>query len=102
MAMTNEQENKIEKLLKTELHKQYLRGIRVGIQTCSKVCLEKLNDNSKSLMKRINDIKKYCSVAIQTDFLSKGIDDAHLDKNEFEIREVVTEESTKQNSDEID
>lgn len=31
MAITNEEETKLEKLFRTELQKQFLRGIRVGI-----------------------------------------------------------------------
>lgn len=100
MAITNEEETKLEKLFRTELQKHFLRGIKVGIQTCSKVCLEKLNDNSKPLMKRIENIKKYCAVATQPDFLTKGIDDAPSKEDVPEIKEVVVEKSAQQNSDE--
>lgn len=100
MAITNEEETKLEKLFRTELQKQFLRGIRVGIQTCSKVCLEKLNDSSKPLMKRIEDTKKYCSVATQPGFLTKGIDDTPSEEDASEIKEVVVEEPAQQNSDE--
>ena len=102
MAMTNEQETKLEKLFRTELQKQYLRGIRVGIQTCSKVCLEKLNDSSKPLMKRIENTKKYCAVATQPNFLTKGIDDTPSEENKSEIKEVVVEQPMEQGSDKID
>lgn len=100
MAITNEEETKLEKLFRTELQKHFLRGIKVGIQTCSKVCLEKLNDNSKPLMKRIENIKKYCAVATQLDFLTKGIDDTPSKEDVPEIKEVVVEKSAQQNSDE--
>lgn len=100
MAITNDEETKLEKLFRTELQKQFLRGIRVGIQTCSKVCLEKLNDSSKLLMKRIEDTKKYCAVATQPGFLTKGIDDTPSEDDEPEIKEVVVEEPAQQNSDE--
>lgn len=102
MAITNEQETELEKLFRTELQKQFLRGIRVGIQTCSKICIEKLNDNSKPLMKRIEDTKKYCSVATQSDFLTKGIDETPSKENKPEIAEVATDEPTEQNFDETD
>lgn len=100
MAITNEEETKLEKLFRTELQKHFLCGIKVGIQTCSKVCLEKLNDNSKPLMKRIENIKKYCAVATQPDFLTKGIDDTPSKEDVPEIKEVVVEKSAQQNSDE--
>lgn len=100
MAITNEEETKLEKLFRTELQKHFLRGIKVGIQTCSKVCLEKLNDNSKPLMKRIENIKKYCAVATQPDFLTKSIDDTPSKEDVPEIKEVVVEKSAQQNSDE--
>lgn len=96
MAMTNEQETKLKELFRTELQKQFLRGIRVGIQTCSKVCLEKLNNSSKPLMKRIDDVKKYCAVALQSDFITKGIDETPLAENESEIKEVVVEQLVEQ------
>ena len=100
MAITNVEEIMLEKLFRTELQKHFLRGIKVGIQTCSKVCLEKLNDNSKPLMKRIENIKKYCAVATQPDFLTKGIDDTPSKEDVPEIKEVVVEKSAQQNSDE--
>lgn len=94
MANTNEQERKFEELLRTKLQKQFSRGIRVGIQTCSKVCLEKLNDSSKPLMKRIDEVKKYCSVALQPDFLTRGIDDKPSE--ETEIKEAIVEQPIEQ------
>lgn len=101
MAITNEQESKLEELFKAELKKQFLRGIRAGIMTCSKVCLEKLNNSSKPLTKRIEDVKKYCSIATQSDFLTKGIDDTSSSVNESKIKESTVEESTEQGSDKI-
>lgn len=101
MAITNEQESKLEELFRTELQKQFLRGIRVGIQTCSKVCLEKFNDSSKPLMKRIDEVKRYCSVALQPDFLTKGIDNKPSEE-EPEIKEVVVEQPAEQVADETD
>lgn len=100
MAMTNEQETKLEELFRSELQKQYLRGIRAGIQTCSKVCIDKLNDSSKPLMKRIEGVKKYCAVALQSGFLTKGIDETSVTENESEIKEVETEPTVEENSDE--
>ena len=60
MTETNKQEEKFEELLKTKLNEQYNKGLHVGILSISKIILDKLNDNSKPLMKRINDVKKFC------------------------------------------
>lgn len=62
MAMTDEQEKQLEELFKTKLKEQYNRGLHVGILFVSKVVLDKLNDSSKPLMKRIEDVKKFCSI----------------------------------------
>lgn len=51
-------------------------------------------------MKRIEDTKKYCAVATQPGFLTKGIDDIPSEEDVPEIKEVVVEEPTQQNSDE--
>lgn len=75
MAMTKTQGKQLEELLKTKLKEQYNRGVRVGILSVSKVVLDKLSDRSKPLTKRIEEIKKYCAVATQQGFLTKGIDD---------------------------
>lgn len=61
MAMTDAQEKQLEELFKTKLKEQYNRGLQVGILSVSKVVLDKLNDSSKPLMKRIEDVKKFCS-----------------------------------------
>lgn len=61
MAMTDEQEKQLEELFKTKLKEQYNRGLHVGILSVSKVVLDKLSDSSKPLMKRIEDVKKFCS-----------------------------------------
>lgn len=61
MALTDEQEKQLEELFKVKLKEQYQRGLHVGILSVSKVVLDKLNDSSKPLMKRIEDVKKFCS-----------------------------------------
>lgn len=59
--MTDAQEKQLEELFKTKLKEQYNRGLQVGILSVSKGVLDKLNDSSKPLMKRIEDVKKFCS-----------------------------------------
>lgn len=61
MALTDTQEKQLEELFKTKLKEQYNRGLHVGILSVSKVVLDKLNDSSKPFMKRIEDVKKFCS-----------------------------------------
>lgn len=63
--MTKEQEDRISELFKIELKKQYLRGVKAGMLVVSEVVKEKLNDRSKSLLQRINDVKSYCNVATE-------------------------------------
>lgn len=60
MALTDEQQKQLEELFKVKLKEQYQRGLHVGILSVSKGVLDKLNDGSKPLMKRIEDIKKFC------------------------------------------
>ena len=48
------------------------QGIRIGILSCSKIVMEKLNDKSKSLIDRISDVKKFCNVAIKNDKFLDG------------------------------
>ncbi|MBQ2397791.1 MAG: hypothetical protein II304_12285 [Bacteroidales bacterium] len=67
MALTPENEKKIEDIFKKNLLRARNEGIRIGILTASKVVLDKLNDSSKPLMERINSIKKYCTVATKNE-----------------------------------
>ena len=62
--MLNLQDEKIEKMIQDMLQKQYVKGIRVGTYTVSKIVYDKLNDKTKSLMGRINDVNKYVNVVV--------------------------------------
>lgn len=62
MAFTDEQEKEMEELFKVKLKEQYNRGLQVGSLSVSKVILDKLNDNSKPFMKRVEDVKKFCAI----------------------------------------
>ena len=62
--MSNSQDEKIEKIIQDMLQKQYVKGMRVGAYTVSNVVHDKLNDKTKPLMDRINDVNKYVDVAI--------------------------------------
>ena len=62
--MTDEQNKKLEELMRKALQEQYNRGLRVGVLAASQVVMEKLNDTSKTLVERIDEIRKYCSVAV--------------------------------------
>lgn len=101
MALTDEQNKELETLFRTELQKQYLRGLRVGIKTASTVCLEKLNDSSKPLLKRIEDVKRYCAVSLRPDFLTKGIDDNIANATSSETENEIFESTEANESTEI-
>ena len=64
MSLTNEQEKQLENVFKDKLNEQYNRGIHVGVLVVSKVVLDKLNDNSKPLMTRIKEIRKFCELPL--------------------------------------
>lgn len=62
--MSNLRDEKIEKMIQDMLQKQYVKGMRVGAYTVSKIVHDKLNDKTKPLMDRINDVNKYVDVAV--------------------------------------
>lgn len=64
MDKANDKENQLEELFKVKLKEQYDRGLYVGVLSVSKVVLDKLNDNSKPFMKRIEDVKKFCQTPL--------------------------------------
>lgn len=63
MALTTEQEKQLEEMFKQKLQEQYMKGLRVGILTVSEIILNKLNDSSNPLMKRIEDVKSFCEIS---------------------------------------
>lgn len=99
--MTDEQNKQLENLFRTELQKQYIRGLRAGIKTASTVCLEKINDSSKPLLKRIEDVKRYCAVSLRPDFLTKGIDDNIANAAPAETENEIAESTEIKESTEI-
>ena len=50
-------------MFKQKLQEQYMKGLRVGILTVSEIILNKLNDSSNPLMKRIEDVKSFCEIS---------------------------------------
>lgn len=60
--MINEQQ--ATELAQSILKQQYDKGLKTGIYIASAIVNEKLNNKSKSLAERVNDVKKYCRVAI--------------------------------------
>lgn len=79
VALTNspEKEKELENIIRASLEKQRVQGIRIGMLAASKAVMEHLNDTSKPLLKRIEAIKKFCSVALKDEdkFLNQGIND---------------------------
>ena len=79
VTLTNspEKEKELENIIRASLEKQRVQGIRIGMLAASKAVMEHLNDTSKPLLKRIEAIKKFCSVALKDEdkFLNQGIND---------------------------
>lgn len=89
-------ENRAEQIIRPLMEKQRAQGIRIGMLAASKAVMEHLNDTSKPLMKRIEAVKKFCSVAMKDEdkFLNQGINDAPAEskteveeKSETEVEE---------------
>ena len=70
-------ENRAKQIIRPLLEKQRAQGIRIGMLSASKVVMGYLNDTSKPLLKRIEAVKKFCSVAMKDEdkFLNQGIND---------------------------
>lgn len=62
--MSNLNEQQATELAQSILQQQYNKGLKAGLYIASSVVNEKLNNKSKSLAERVNDVKKYCRVAI--------------------------------------
>ena len=79
VTLTNspKKEKELENIIRASLEKQRVQGIRIGMLAASKAVMEHLNDTSKPLLKRIEAIKKFCSVALKDEdkFLNQGIND---------------------------
>ena len=57
-------EQQVTELAQSILQQQYNKGLKAGLYIASSVVNEKLDNKSKSLAERVNDVKKYCRVAI--------------------------------------
>lgn len=57
-------EQQATELAQSILQQQYNKGLKAGLYIASSVVNEKLDNKSKSLAERVNDVKKYCRVAI--------------------------------------
>ena len=60
--LKNEQE--VIELVKLISQQQYKKGLKAGVYVASSIIYEKLNNKNRSLADRVNDVKKYCRVAI--------------------------------------
>ena len=89
-------ENRAEQIIRPLLEKQRAQGIRIGMLSASKVVMGHLNDTSKSLLKRIEAVKKFCGVAIKDEdkFLNQGINDAPAE-SEIKVGEKPETEVTE-------
>lgn len=90
MALTKEQENKFDEVLRDAMKKQFYRGLSVGAQSVSKVIYDLLTDSSLPLMKRLESAKKYCSRNLQNGKLvikDEKQEQAQQEKNNGEVTE---------------
>lgn len=65
MDFSPEADKKLDDMLKDMLTKQYLKGMEAGAYAASKAVYDKLNDKSKPLTERIDNVNKYCNVAVK-------------------------------------
>lgn len=79
-------EQEYENIVRSALQKQRVQGIRIGMLACSKIVMEKLNDTSKPLMQRFDEVKKFCSVAMKDEstFLNKDLYDVQKNDSKQE------------------
>ena len=81
LEFKQEQQNdfgkRAEEIIRPMLERQKAIGIRIGLLAASKAIMERLNDTSKPLLKRIELIKKFCNVAMKDEkgFLNDESDD---------------------------
>lgn len=73
---------KAEDILVPIIKNARAQGIRIGMLSCSKIVMDKLNDKSKSLIDRITDVKNFCNVAIKNDKFLDGV--ASEDKDDVD------------------
>lgn len=50
-------------LVQQKLHEEYNRGLRVGIQSVSKIVMDMLNDKKVPFMTRVEKVRRFCKVA---------------------------------------
>lgn len=79
-----------EQIIRPMLEKQKAIGIRIGLLAASKAVMERLNDTSKPLLKRIELVKKFCNVAMKDE---KGFLNDEPNNNE-KSAEISAEESS--------
>ena len=62
MPLTNDKVQDFEAMMIRQLKRRYNDGLRVGSYAVSKAVLDMLNDSSKPLMERIENVKRYCRI----------------------------------------
>lgn len=87
-----------EQIIRPMLEKQKAMGIRIGLLAASKAVMERLNDTSKPLLKRIELVKKFCNVAMkdEKEFLNDEPNNneksAEISAEESSVAEVTENE----------
>lgn len=62
MPVSDSKVQDFEALMIRQLKRRYNDGLRVGSYAVSKTVLDMLNDSSKPLMERIENVKRYCKI----------------------------------------
>lgn len=62
MPIDNGKVQEFEDLMIRQLKRRYNDGLRVGSYAVSRTVLDMLNDSSKPLMERIENVKRYCKI----------------------------------------
>jgi len=62
MPVSDSKVQDFEALMIRQLRRRYNDGLRVGSYAVSKTVLDMLNDSSKPLMERIENVKRYCKI----------------------------------------
>jgi hypothetical protein len=90
-----DQSTNLEELFREKFREQYDRGIRVGIQMISKIIYDKLKDGSIPLMKRIDEVKRFCEIASNVEQKFNEIATKTDESKGVQIEQIENNENTE-------
>ena len=88
MPVSDSKVQDFEALMIRQLKRRYNDGLRVGSYAVSKTVLDMLDDSSKPLMERIENVKRYCKIGAMP-----------IEKNESNGEKVFTSASFEKDDD---